>query len=98
MWATKQLFVNDAYQQFHIILYRWLHIIGLALGRDIFHDDFKINSQTVFVLMMNVSIPLLLFLTYYRFDNELGMMAGTFVLIGFKVWYILIFSNAKLES
>lgn len=93
MWAIKVLTVGDAYREFQIILYYWMRYIGLIVGQDIFMEDFRIHSQTVLVLMFNCSLPFLFWLTQYRFDNELGMIAGTFVITGFKVcmpWLIKI--------
>lgn len=85
MWSIKRPTVHDAYQQFQLILHHWLRLLGLVLGQDIFQGDFRIHLQTKFVLVAIVSIPLLLSLTSYRFHNELGMMAGVFVILALKV-------------
>lgn len=97
MWITKNLSVYDAYSQFQTILYRWLRFFGLFLGQDIFREDFKIHTQTVIVLMVNLSVPLLFYLTSYRFDDELGMAAGTFVANGLKVELLLNEPNQRLK-
>lgn len=85
MWATTLPTVSDAYRQFRIILYHWMRFVGLIMGQDIFRADFKIHSQTVLALIVNLALPFLFLLTSYRFDNELGMMADTFVIMGLKV-------------
>lgn len=91
LWATA----DDAYHQYQIILYHWLRFIGSIMGQDIFCEDFTIDVQTVLVAMINLSLPLLLFLTYCRFDNELGMMAGVFLIAGPKVTPIENYRNHR---
>lgn len=90
MWKTERATVNDSYRQFQIILYRWLHFIGLILGQDIFGANFRINFQPVFTSLVNLSLPMLFALTSHRFDNELGQMASLLVIPGLKVEPMLI--------
>lgn len=85
MGATKIFNGSEAYQHFQIILYRWLRFVGLIMGHDIFQEHFEIHSHTVFMSAICLSVPIVFFLTSYRFDNELGMAAGAFVVIGLKV-------------
>lgn len=85
MWATDVRTVSDAYRDYQIILYRWIRCFGKFMGQDIFHENFKHRSYTTFVAVINLSLPILMFLTSYRFDGELGMTAGVLVIVGLKV-------------
>lgn len=88
MWTKEIRTTSDAYRQYQIIIYRWTRGFGIILGQDIFDEKFRHHSYTTFVAVINLALPIVLFLTTYRFDDELGMIAGVLVITGIKVHWI----------